>query len=159
VLRRSSGYNSGAIERKSFFKRLFEKKYPLAKIPEGMGLSGNHSRKAKAKRRNPMTFTEYQQKALATSSRSPLRLMYAMMGLAAQAGKLCSLHRRAFREHGHLTGDIKLEIQKHCGDAQWYISEIVSVLGYDLDETARLNLERVATLCGQPPAPERKVQI
>jgi hypothetical protein len=104
-----------------------------------------------------MTFTEYQEKALKTRGRSPLRLVYAIIGLCAQAGKLCSLHRRAYREDGGIDSETACEMQVHCGDAQWYISEIVSVLGYDLEEVARLNLERVATLCGPPPAPKRKV--
>jgi hypothetical protein len=94
-----------------------------------------------------MTFAEYQQKALTTSSRSPLRLMYAIMGLAAQAGKLCSLHRRAYRDHGDIRQETLMEMEKHCGDALWYLTEILSVLGLDLDDAARLNLDRIAKLC------------
>jgi len=88
-----------------------------------------------------MTLTEYQQAANQTRSKSPLRLIYAIMGLCAQAGKIASLHRKAYLSEGKIGPDHIDRISKTLGDALWYIAETATTLQLDLQKIAHHNLE------------------
>ena len=65
--------------------------------------------------------------------------------MAGEAGEVAEKVKKVYRDHiGVVTPDRALEICKELGDALWYISNVASELGMDLDEVARINLAKLA---------------
>lgn len=93
-----------------------------------------------------LSLEAYQAAAHLYASRSPLRLMYSIIGLSAQAGSIASQHRHAYRIHGGVTNVDVQKIAVTLGDALWYIADIASALNLELDQIAGMNLDRIEGL-------------
>jgi len=85
-----------------------------------------------------MNFNEYQEYAEATSGaygdgQSIHRQTLASLALAGEVGELCNLMKKKVA-HGH---DISAErISDELGDVLWYVAEVASAHGLDLDTVA-----------------------
>lgn len=95
-----------------------------------------------------MNFREYQDKALqtdkvqATDASDNVHIIVPMLGLAGEAGELLSEYKKHLREgETHLL--FKERICEELGDLLWYIANVASKFGLNLDEIARSNLSKV----------------
>jgi NTP pyrophosphatase (non-canonical NTP hydrolase) len=94
----------------------------------------------------PIGFREYQNGAAATArGHLPLdgekgRLSVAAMGLCGESGELVD-HIKKHVGHGH---ELDREaVAKELGDVLWYIAEIATTLGMDLQQIAERNEEKL----------------
>lgn len=92
-----------------------------------------------------MTLNEYQQHALETAIYpEDRRIVYPTLGLAGEAGEVADKVKKVIRDaHGEFTPEKRQEIIKEIGDVLWYCATLSRDLGYDLEEVARTNVEKL----------------
>jgi NTP pyrophosphatase (non-canonical NTP hydrolase) len=71
-------------------------------------------------------------------------LSYPALGLAGEAGEVAEHAKKAIRDdHGEITDERRAQLARELGDVLWYVSQLASELGLDLDVIARENLEKL----------------
>ena len=101
-----------------------------------------------------MDFNRYQKEALRTD-RVPLRdnadevlsLVVPMLGLAGEAGQLLSEYKKHLRD-GEAHRLFKERVSEELGDLLWYIANVASKFGLELDEVAAANLAKLKGTLG-----------
>ncbi len=97
-----------------------------------------------------MKLSEYQESAHATSLQATYgegdmaRLIYPTLKLAGEAGEFAEKVGKIIRDKGGRVGDEEKEaLAGELGDVLWYVAEVATVLGLDLDAVGRGNLEKL----------------
>ena len=92
-----------------------------------------------------MTLNEYQQHALETAIYPEnRRIVYPTLGLTGEAGEVADKVRRVIRDgHEEFTDEKKREIVKEIGDVLWYCATLSHDLGYDLEQVAQTNVDKL----------------
>jgi NTP pyrophosphatase (non-canonical NTP hydrolase) len=90
-------------------------------------------------------FSEYQRFSRRTAAYpSEAWLSYPALGLAGEAGEVADHAKKAIRDDGGVISDERrIAISKELGDVLWYVAQLASELGLELDEIARENLEKL----------------
>lgn len=95
-----------------------------------------------------LTLRQYQTDATATDQ-VPLTdetnqeaLMVPLLGLAGETGSLLSEFKKYLRQ-GDIYKPFEQQVTEELGDILWYVSNIASKMGLDMDEIARLNLAKL----------------
>jgi NTP pyrophosphatase (non-canonical NTP hydrolase) len=71
-------------------------------------------------------------------------LAYPALGLAGEAGEVAEHAKKAIRDDaGVVTEERRQAMAKELGDVLWYVSQLASELGLELDEIARANVEKL----------------
>lgn len=89
-----------------------------------------------------MTFEEYQDHARRTQNTDlPLWAMreHALFGLSSEVGEVLGMHQKVHQ--GHPMDDIKLRLE--VGDCLWFIAELCDVYGWNMDEIALMNIQKL----------------
>jgi len=95
-----------------------------------------------------MNLSEYQEKALTTAlypnqGNNPY---YPALGLGGEVGEVLNKVKKIMRDHdGKITDEYREILKKELGDVLWYTAALATELGIDLEEVARLNLEKLAS--------------
>lgn len=114
-----------------------------------------------------MTLNEYQQSAMTTCTESSKNFSYMMLNLVGEVGEFSSKVAKAIRkeeieiggedvQHGVLpntllftdksdTVEMDDELMKEAGDILWQLSGLCSVMGWDLEDVAQMNLDKLAS--------------
>lgn len=72
-------------------------------------------------------------------------LSYVTLGLAGEAGEIANKVKKVARDMGGVVNDsVRLAIRAELGDVLWYLSQLATELGYELDEVADANLKKLA---------------
>lgn len=74
---------------------------------------------------------------------SSARLTYPALGLTGEAGEVADKVKKIIRDGTELTPELRHEIAKEVGDVLWYIAAISRDLGYDMQEIAMMNLQKL----------------
>jgi len=92
-----------------------------------------------------MEFSEYQHFSRRTASYPrDAWLTYPALGLAGEAGAVAEHAKKAIRDDGGMIGDERrAAISKELGDVLWYLTQLASELGLELEDIARENLEKL----------------
>ncbi len=92
-----------------------------------------------------MELSEYQQLSRRTAAYPrEAWLVYPALGLAGEAGEVAEHAKKAIRDDGGAVTDERREaMAKELGDVLWYVAQIATELGLELDEVARGNLEKL----------------
>ena len=101
----------------------------------------------------PMTFEDYAVSAMQTAI-YPGALVYPVLGLVGEAGEVAEKLKKYFRDGEHddtaleepmveMRSRMRHEIAKELGDVLWYVTAIANDIGYQLEEIAELNLEKL----------------
>lgn len=94
-----------------------------------------------------MTFSQYQL-GTARTAIYPNRgnnITYPTLGLAGEAGEVANKVKKISRDNGGvLTPFARDAIICELGDVLWYVSELASEIGVDLDTIAELNLDHLS---------------
>ena len=71
-------------------------------------------------------------------------LTYPALGLAGEAGEVAEHAKKAIRDdEGKVSDERKTAMAKELGDVLWYVAQLATELGLDLDEIAGQNLEKL----------------
>jgi len=85
-----------------------------------------------------MLMNEYQVEARKTAFYKD-KIIYPALGLCGEAGEVAEKIKKWLRD-----GTIDdVEVAKELGDVLWYIANLAEDLGYDLEEIARMNVEKL----------------
>ena len=85
-------------------------------------------------------FNEYQIRALRYAIfPKEQALTYLALGLVGEAGEVAEKVKKKIRDDKWEPE----EVIKELGDVLWYLSALANTLGYDLDEVASLNIEKL----------------
>ena len=90
-----------------------------------------------------MTLNEYQTLAQRTSRKDidqDNHLMNAMLGLSGEVGECCDLVKKHYFQDGR---DILESLKDELGDVLWYVVEAASAVGWDLEEIAQHNVNKL----------------
>ena len=72
--------------------------------------------------------------------------IYPTLGLVGEAGEVADKVKKILRDKdGVFDKDSKDAIKFELGDVLWYISQISSELGYELEEIAEANLKKLSS--------------
>jgi NTP pyrophosphatase (non-canonical NTP hydrolase) len=71
-------------------------------------------------------------------------LAYPALGLSGEAGEVAEHAKKAIRDDdGIVTDERSFAMAKELGDVLWYVAQLASELGLDLDEIAQANLDKL----------------
>jgi NTP pyrophosphatase (non-canonical NTP hydrolase) len=71
-------------------------------------------------------------------------LAYPALGLAGEAGEVAEHAKKAIRDDGGAVVDERrAAIAKELGDVLWYVAQLASELGLELEEIAQANLDKL----------------
>lgn len=70
--------------------------------------------------------------------------VYPAMGLSGEVGELLNKLKKVIRDKiDPIDKEFKNNINKELGDCLWYIAEIASVFGMDLEDIATININKL----------------
>jgi len=95
-----------------------------------------------------MKFREYQliSRKTAIYPNKGKNLSYPTLGLCGESGEVAEKVKKLMRDkNGKLDSKTKKEIIKEVGDVLWYLSAIASELNVNLEEIAKINLDKLNT--------------
>jgi NTP pyrophosphatase (non-canonical NTP hydrolase) len=92
-----------------------------------------------------MDLSEYQRQSRRTAEYPRgAWLAYPALGLAGEAGEVAEHAKKAIRDDaGKVSDERKAAMSKELGDVLWYVAQLATELGLDLDEIAGQNLEKL----------------
>jgi NTP pyrophosphatase (non-canonical NTP hydrolase) len=71
-------------------------------------------------------------------------LAYPALGLAGEAGEVAEHAKKAIRDDGGAVSQARrAAMAKELGDVLWYVAQLASELGLDLDDIAQANLDKL----------------
>jgi NTP pyrophosphatase (non-canonical NTP hydrolase) len=90
-------------------------------------------------------FSEYQRFSRRTAEYPrEAWLTYPALGLAGEAGEVAEHAKKAIRDDAaRVTDERRAAMAKELGDVLWYVAQLASELGLELDQIARDNLEKL----------------
>lgn len=93
-----------------------------------------------------MNFNEYQTETTKTALYpGDQGLTYTALGLAGETGEYVDKVKKVLRGDYVLDFEHKLRLALELGDVLWYLSRCAAEIGYDLQEIASLNLDKLAS--------------
>ena len=95
-----------------------------------------------------MNLNEYQMRSRETALYPDVgrNLIYPTLGLTGEAGEVADKVKKVLRDkEGVFDDDAKESIMLELGDVLWYISQLSSELGFQLDQVATVNLEKLSS--------------
>ena len=92
-----------------------------------------------------MDLSEYQRQSRRTAEYPrEAWLAYPALGLAGEAGEVAEHAKKAIRDDaGKVSDERKAAMSKELGDVLWYVAQLATELGLDLDDIAAQNLEKL----------------
>jgi NTP pyrophosphatase (non-canonical NTP hydrolase) len=92
-----------------------------------------------------MELSEYQHRSRRTAEYPrEAWLAYPALGLAGEAGEVAEHAKKAIRDDGgEVSDERRRAMSKELGDVLWYVAQLASELGLDLEEIAQGNLEKL----------------
>lgn len=93
-----------------------------------------------------MTFEEYQRMSRKTAMYPDKdhNFVYPVLGLTGEAGEVAEKIKKVIRDdNGVMSDEKKREIAKELGDVLWYVSQIATELGLELENVATLNIVKL----------------
>ena len=87
-----------------------------------------------------MTGNEYQKAAMRTANPESLNLNNVGLGLAGESGEVADLIKKHLYHEHPLD---KERLAKEIGDVMWYVALGCTVLGLDLDDVLRMNVDKL----------------
>ncbi len=81
---------------------------------------------------------------VAFNSMQIIPVMYCALGLAGEAGEVTEQVKKSWRNNMEITKDRKEKIADELGDVLWYVSNLATELGLNLESIAGANLTKLA---------------
>jgi NTP pyrophosphatase (non-canonical NTP hydrolase) len=93
-----------------------------------------------------MEFSEYQEQSrrTATYPHAGEDMTYPALGLCGEAGEVAEKVKKTLRDDGGVLSDERREaLSRELGDVLWYLSQLATEAGLDLEEIAAENLDKL----------------
>jgi NTP pyrophosphatase (non-canonical NTP hydrolase) len=93
-------------------------------------------------------FSEYQTRSRATAvyPEAGNNIVYPALGLCGEAGEAAEKVKKAIRDDGGtLTQERREALAAELGDVLWYVAQLATEAGLDLEQLAEANLEKLAS--------------
>lgn len=93
-----------------------------------------------------MDFKEYQKfaESVAQYPNRGHNFIYATLGLVGESGEVAEKIKKLIRDKDpKLTEEFKKEVLKEAGDVLWFIATLAYEMGADIEEVAKLNIEKL----------------
>ena len=93
-----------------------------------------------------MDFNDYQRESRKTALYPDVgrNSIYPTLGLVGEAGEVADKVKKILRDkNGQFDDESKEAIKLELGDVLWYISQLSSELGYELEDVACTNLQKL----------------
>lgn len=93
-----------------------------------------------------MRFSEYQQSSRVTAvyPDAGQNIIYPTLGLAGEAGEVAEKVKKMIRDDDGILHDERRDaIAKELGDVLWYVAQVATEAGLELDAIAAANLEKL----------------
>jgi NTP pyrophosphatase (non-canonical NTP hydrolase) len=92
-----------------------------------------------------MELADYQQRSRQTAAYPrEAWLSYPALGLAGEAGEVAEQVKRVIRDDGsRVTPERREALGKELGDVLWYLAQLATELGLDLEEIANANIAKL----------------
>ena len=73
-----------------------------------------------------------------------MSLSYLILALNEESGEVAGVLKKTIRDHkGVLDATRRTLMLKECGDVLWYLNQITEKLGSNLEEVAKMNIEKL----------------
>ena len=90
-----------------------------------------------------MNLNDYQQQARTTAIYKD-KIIYPTLGLCGESGEVAEKIKKLLRDADGEMDNKRLEaLKKELGDCLWYIANLASDLGLDLEDIAQTNLNKL----------------
>jgi NTP pyrophosphatase (non-canonical NTP hydrolase) len=71
-------------------------------------------------------------------------VIYPALGLAGEAGEVANKVKKILRDSGGaVSEEVRIQLKAEIGDCLWYAAALCSDLGFDLEDVANENLEKL----------------
>jgi len=93
-----------------------------------------------------MDFKKYQEESQKTAKYPDKgnNYIYPVLGLVGESGEVAEKIKKIIRDdNGIVSSEKKEEIKKELGDVLWYISQLSTEFGLELEDVANTNLEKL----------------
>src|SRR3954454_2982075 len=93
-----------------------------------------------------MRLSDYQERSRATAvyPNAGENLLYPTLGLCGEAGEVAEKIKKMLRDDaGQFTEEHRVAMAKELGDVLWYVAQLATEAGLDLDDVAGANLEKL----------------
>jgi NTP pyrophosphatase (non-canonical NTP hydrolase) len=97
-----------------------------------------------------MELQDYQKKSRLTAKYPDAgdTFQYPILGLVSEAGEIAGKLKKHIRDDGinkpsELSSEQKKELAKELGDVMWYVAQLATELGADLNEIGEMNIEKL----------------
>ena len=95
-----------------------------------------------------LDFQLYQERCRATA-RYPdagANPIYPTLGLCGEAGEVADKVKKVLRDRqGSFSPEVIADLQLELGDVLWYVAQLATELGLELDQIAQANLDKLAS--------------
>ncbi|MCP9928753.1 nucleoside triphosphate pyrophosphohydrolase family protein [Cyanobium sp. CH-040] len=72
--------------------------------------------------------------------------IYPTLGLCGEAGEVADKVKKVIRDRGgEFSPEVKHALELELGDVLWYVAQLATELGLELDQVARANLDKLAS--------------
>lgn len=95
-----------------------------------------------------MRFSEYQRRSRATAVYPDLgsNIVYPALGLCGEAGETAEKVKKVIRDDGGSLTQVRRDaIAAELGDVLWYLAQLATEAGLDLEEIAEANIAKLAS--------------
>ncbi len=109
-------------------------------------MKGNHDMDAAYNNDEKLTLSEYQANCMKTAMWPNVggNLVYTSLGLSSEVGEVCSHIKKAIRDDDSiLTEERREKLRDEIGDVLYYVAALSHECGFDLDDIAKRNTEKL----------------
>jgi NTP pyrophosphatase (non-canonical NTP hydrolase) len=95
-----------------------------------------------------LDFSTYQQRSRETARYPDVgaNAIYPTLGLCGEAGEVADKVKKVIRDHqGAFSAQTVAALELELGDVLWYVAQLASELGLDLERVAQANLDKLAS--------------
>jgi len=95
-----------------------------------------------------MDFLAYQQQSRATARypNAGTNPIYPTLGLCGEAGEVADKVKKVIRDRGgSFSPEVIEALNLELGDVLWYVAQLATELGLDLNDIARANLDKLSS--------------
>jgi NTP pyrophosphatase (non-canonical NTP hydrolase) len=95
-----------------------------------------------------MELSDYQARSRATAvyPGAGANVLYPTLGLCGEAGEVAEKIKKMIRDdHGVMTDERRSALAKELGDVLWYLAQLATEAGLELEAVAAANLEKLSS--------------